>query len=274
MSQKIIGGIMENKKSAVDELIEQLKNNEFEKDNHLNGGLVEVLDYFMMIESLVPVTYAPQLRLTPAYLYPSLKKFIDKWELEEAKHGEVLKLYLEKHGHVTKAVSERKQSFKYYRGMIWTVLLSWPLWYIYLPTYLVIGGINEATTSAGYWALMNIMKDYPLLVKIVKAIQDEEVKHLNVYKKKSEKFLKSKWRRMLTLIAVKRNWKPIGFRHGDSSNLASLLLSDETEDGFFHRLGNYLKGVNKPLKEDTDEEKGVIQIREWVLNTIRALKPS
>lgn len=238
-----------NPKTSVDRLIERLSSHQFDPDPAMPKALAEVIQYFIIIESLVPVSYAPQLRYMPPYLYGELRDFINIWEAEEAKHGQVLRLYLERHGHYVPVVTRKSLTWSYLYGYVGTVLLAWPLWFVSTGVYLVIGGANEATTSAGYWALMKKVDSYPLLKQIITAIQAEEVRHLDFYTKSAPAFLGQGLRRRLAMFVLKRNWKPIGSRHGDSAKLVRMLLSQETEADFFKRLRSYLNRVDEGMPE-------------------------
>ncbi len=249
-------------KTKVSLLIEQLANGKFEKDPAIPDDIVEIIKYFIVVESLVPVSYAPQLKMMPPYRYRKLREFINLWEQEEAKHGVVLRLYLNIHGHDVERVTPKTLTWSYLLGFFGTVLLAWPLWFISVGVYLVIGGANEATTSAGYWALMKRVENYPLLKQIISAIQAEEVKHLDFYTKTAPDFLGQGLRRRLAEYALKKNWKPIGSRHGDSAKLVNLLLTPETEASFFVRLRTYLARV----------DYGMPNVGDFVVDAIQKLK--
>ncbi|QQS23102.1 ferritin-like domain-containing protein [bacterium] len=250
---------MTEQKTKIDLLIEQLQKNDFDPDPEISPQLAEIIQYFIVVESLVPVSYAPQLRFMPPYMYPKLRKFIDIWEMEEAKHGEVLRLYLQKHDYYVPPVSKKNLTWSYLYGFIGTILLAWPLWFISVGVYLVIGGANEATTSAGYWALMKRVENYPLLRQIIAAIQAEEVRHLDFYTKTAPSFLGTGLRRRLAEYALKKNWKPIGSRHGDSAKLVNLLLGPDTELSFYTRLRSYLARVDVSMPNVSDFVVDAIQ---------------
>ncbi len=233
--------------TEVDVLIEALENDNFEPDPQLTPEIAEILEYFRVAESLTSISYAPLVRSLPAYLYKSLRKFVDTWEIEEEKHGRVLQLYLEKHGYSKLRKPSETLTLRYKLKVLRMIILSWPLWFVSTGVYLIVGSLNEATTSAGYWALMNQAKAYPFLVKIIRAIQEEETSHLNSYSDDAEKFLVEPWKKRLAEYFLPIVYSPIGSDHGDMANLVRLLLKDGRGEGFYSRLRSNLAKANRTL---------------------------
>jgi hypothetical protein len=245
--------------TKVDLLIQSMQSNDFVPDPELSTELIEILQYFMVVESLTSVTYAPLVRWLPAYRVPELKKFVDRWDCEEGKHGQVLKLYLEKHNCPILVKPEETLGIKYWLEVMFIIGISWVFWFISIGSYSVVGAVNESMTSAGYWALMQKIKNHPLLLEIIHAIQKEEVDHLNTYSRAAEKFLPTQWQRSLSKMFLPLFLNPIGSKHGDVAKLVRHLLADGTDKGFYSRFKKNLDDVNNVVDTVKDRMVGLIQ---------------
>ncbi len=246
--------------TKIDLLIQSLKSDDFVPDPKLSPEQTEILQYFMVVESLTSVTYAPLVRWLPAYLIPDLRKFVNRWDCEEGKHGQVLKLYLEKHNCPITIQPEETLGLMYWLEVVFIIGISWVFWFISIGSYLIVGAVNESMTSAGYWALMQKIKDQPLLLEIIHAIQKEEVNHLNTYSRNAKKYLPFRWQRFMSKKLLPLFLNPIGSKHGDVAKLVRYLLADGTDRGFYSRFKRNLEEANEVV--DNVRDRMVTLIRD------------
>ena len=219
------------------------------KQHPLNRQFLSVLFYMRDIESFTELYYRELLR-TPTGKDPVIRKFMDRWNEEEAEHGELLNRFLNEAGIETSADWRREAKAN--------IPLRYNIEYFIIPyitnlfgryftgAHMVWGTINEFTTLQAYRRLWKLA-GHPVLEKLLRAIAQEESIHAKFYWSIARLELKSS--RLSNIIArfiISSYWTPVG--HGTKPQaeedfiIATLFGGAEGVD-FFDR------GVNQRLEQ-------------------------
>lgn len=183
------------------------------KCHPLNPAFIPVLLYMRDVESYTDVYYRELLR-TPTGSDPIIKRFMERWVVEEADHAELLNRFLleagvavDSHWQVkAKAAIPLRYTVENYLTTHITNLFGSS----FSGTHMVWGAINELTTLQGYRRLWQTA-EHPVLTKLLRAIVREESAHANFYWQIARlKLLKSRFSRSLARSVIKRFWTPVG----------------------------------------------------------------
>lgn len=165
------------------------------------------------VESYTDVYYRELLR-TPTGSDPVIKRFMERWVVEEADHAELLNRFLceagvpvDAHWQVkAKAAIPMRYTVENRIATHITNLFG----NSFSGTHMVWGAINELTTLQGYRRLWQAA-EHPVLTRLLRAIVREESSHANFYWQIARlKLLKSKSARGLARFVIKRFWTPVG----------------------------------------------------------------
>jgi rubrerythrin len=179
----------------------------------LDPAFVPVLLYMRDVESYTAVYYRELLR-TPTGKDPVIKKFMERWGVEEAEHGELLNRFLAEAGVETSDDwAERahdaiplRYTFENYVTSLVTNLFGER----FTGTHMVWGAINELTTLQGYRRLWKLA-GHPVLEKILRAVAREESVHVKFYWTVARLRLeRSKFARGLARNVIRNFWTPVG----------------------------------------------------------------
>lgn len=219
------------------------------RDYPLNREFLSVLLYMRDIESFTELYYRELLR-TPTGKDPVIRKFMDRWNEEEAEHGQLLNRFLNEAGIETSADWRREAKMKiplrytveYFVGPYITNLFG----RYFTGAHMVWGTINEFTTLQAYRRLWQIA-EHPVLEKLLRGIAQEESIHANFYWSIARLELKrSKLSGTIARAIINHVWSPVG--HGTKPQreedfiIATLFGGAEGVD-FFDR------GVNQRLEQ-------------------------
>jgi hypothetical protein len=153
------------------------------KNHALDKRFVPVLLYMRDVETLTDMYYREMLR-TPTGKDPYISKFMERWGVEEATHGEVLNRFLNEAGVETGDKWQdrvRKDVSKIYNS--YTFLVTTLAKFVgrrFTATHMTFGAIHEMSTAQGYRRLM-ALADHPVLTQILNAIIREEAAHTKFY---------------------------------------------------------------------------------------------
>jgi hypothetical protein len=183
------------------------------KNYHLNSAFVPVLLYMRDIESVTDVYYRELLR-TPTGRDPVIKRFMERWGVEETDHGELINRFLDEAGVETStkwlAEARAKIPVRYKIDSYCASVITNCFGKHFSGTHMVWGAINEMTTLQGYRRLWQIA-GHPVLEKVLRAIACEESAHANFYFNIARlKLQQSKLSRGLANFVISKFWTPVG----------------------------------------------------------------
>lgn len=210
------------------------------RNHRLNPEFVPVLLYMRDVESYTAVYYQELLR-TPTGKDPVIRKFMDRWGVEEAEHGDLLNRFLAEAGVPTSpdwaASAKAAIPVRYTVENYVTSLVTNCFGERFTGTHMVWGAVNEMTTLQGYRRLWKLA-GHPVLEKILRAVAREESVHVKFYWTVARLRLEqSKFARSLARNVIKSYWTPVGQgtkpRH-EVNYLISTLFGGEEGIGFFH----------------------------------------
>lgn len=174
---------------------------------------IPIILYMRDIEAFTDIYYK-QLIKTPTGKDPIIRKFMDRWLVEEATHAELLNRFLNEAGFETsqrwfeEARQAIPENYKFKDSV--TPLLTNMFGKQFTPVHMTWGAIQELSTLQGYkrlWELAN----HPVLEYILKGIAKEESTHIFFYYTVAKiKLEESKFGQKLTNFIIKNFWKPIG----------------------------------------------------------------
>jgi hypothetical protein len=158
--------------------------------------------------------YYSELRYTPTGRDPVIRKFMDRWGVEEITHGEVINRFLMETG---VEISEKWKSQVYravtlhYRANAFAIsALTNLIGRRFTGTHMAFGAIHEMTTAQGYRRLISLA-DHPVLTTILKAIIREESAHTQFYWSVARLELNgSPLAKKIARFAVQNFWNPVG----------------------------------------------------------------
>ena len=183
------------------------------KDHPLNPAFIPVLLYMRDIEYYTDMYYRELLR-TPTGRDPVIRKFMDRWSIEELHHGNLLNRFLNEAGYPTEEKWQTEAMRKipaYYK--IQTYLLNIavrPFGQHFHAAHMVWGTINEITALQAYQRLGEL-SGHPVLKKLLAGIVQEESIHTNFYWNVARvKLSQTKFSQDLARFIVSRFWAPVG----------------------------------------------------------------
>lgn len=194
------------------EFVNSIRWNEI-RDHPLNPAFVPVLLYMRDVESFTEVYYQELLR-TPTCKNPHIRKFMDRWSVEENEHANLLNRFLNEAGITTsenwwneaKASIPRSYTIENYIGSMIIKIFGKHV----SGVHMVWGAINEMTTLQGYRRLWKLA-GHPVLEQLLRAIAQEESIHSNFYWQVARLRLEgSDFTRKLSRFMVDRFWTPVG----------------------------------------------------------------
>jgi len=183
------------------------------KNHPLNPAFIPVLLYMRDIEYYTDMYYRELLR-TPTGRDPVIRKFMDRWSIEELHHGNLLNRFLNEAGYPTEEKWQTEAMRKipaYYK--IQTYLLNIavrPFGQHFHAAHMVWGTINEITALQAYQRLGEL-SGHPVLKKLLAGIVQEESIHTNFYWNVARvKLSQTKFSQDLARFIVSRFWAPVG----------------------------------------------------------------
>lgn len=183
------------------------------KDHELKEEFIPVLTYMRDVEKFTELYYK-ELLMTPTGREPILRRFIDRWSVEEQTHGDLLNRFLEEANiPVTQTWFEDAKagvSPGYKLTSTVTSLLTNAFGKHFSAVHMTWGAINELTTLHGYRSLWEKAK-HPVLEYLLRAIAREEAVHAFFYSTLARfQLQQSKFSRQLTRYIITHFWSPVG----------------------------------------------------------------
>jgi rubrerythrin len=183
------------------------------KNYSLDAKFIPVLTYMRDVEVLTDVYYA-ELRRTPTGKDPFISKFMERWSIEEATHGEMLNRFLNEVGVVTDdswqaQVKSAVSSFYTINNYLISALTNL-IGKKFTATHMTFGAIHEMSTTQGYRRLMKLA-NHPVLTEILTGIIREESAHTKFYASVAQiELKKSDFSQKMARFLVNKFWTPVG----------------------------------------------------------------
>ncbi|MDQ2746254.1 MAG: ferritin-like domain-containing protein [Acidobacteriota bacterium] len=179
----------------------------------LDEKLVPVLLYMRDVETLTDVYYE-ELRRTPTGKDPIIRKFMERWSVEEQTHGELINRFLNEAGTPTEekwqknVINSVSTSYTVTNYLITT--LTNLIGKRFTATHMAFGAIHEMSTTQGYRRLSELAA-HPVLSHILTGIIREESAHTTFYRSVARiELQKSEISRKLSRFIIKSFYVPVG----------------------------------------------------------------
>ena len=183
------------------------------KNYQLNPAFVPVLIYMRDIEYFTDMYYQ-ELRRTPTGKDPIIRKFMDRWSIEELYHGNLLNRFLEEAGVPTGKnwqVEATRKIPRFYRlGSYLVDHASRPFGKYFHGAHMVWGAINEITAQNAYRRLADL-SGHPVLKQLLIGIVQEESIHGSFYWNVARvKLNENQFSKILAKFIIGKFWSPVG----------------------------------------------------------------
>lgn len=194
------------------EYVNSIKWNEI-KNYPLNPAFVPVLIYMRDIEYFTDMYYQ-ELRRTPTGKDPVIRKFMDRWSIEELHHGNLLNRFLEEAGVPTgknwQVEATRKIPRLYKIGSYLVDHGTRPFGKYFHGAHMVWGAINEITAMNAYRRLSDLA-GHPVLKQLLIGIVQEESIHGSFYWNVARvKLNETQFSKILARFIIGKFWSPVG----------------------------------------------------------------
>ena len=211
------------------------------RDYPLSPAFVPVLLYMRDVEYFTDMYYRELLR-TPTGRDPVIRKFMDRWSIEELYHANLINRFLGEAGIATDAnwqnEASRKISWRYRLGSFIVDHATLPFGKYFHAAHMVWGAINEITTLQGYLRLAQLA-EHPVLNKLLTGIMQEESVHASFYWHVARvKLAEEKFSRDLARFVIKWFWTPVGQgakREGETNYVIATLFQGPKGLELFNR---------------------------------------
>ncbi len=183
------------------------------KNYHLDERFVRVLLYMRDVEKFTEEYHNHMLR-TPTGKDPVIRKFMERWGVEECTHGDVLNRFLNEAGYPTEDKwyehLKRDITFSYKANIRLITTITNLIGKKFTATHMSFGAINELCTAQSY-RRMKAISDHPILNKLLTAIIREESIHTTFYWSVARLELrKSGGAQKLARFIIDKTWVPVG----------------------------------------------------------------
>lgn len=179
----------------------------------LNKKFIRVLLYMRDIEAFTEVYYK-ELRKTPTGRDPAIRRFMDRWQAEEALHAELLNRFVNEAGVETSKnwFQEAKHNIPlsyWVRASIKPTIANM-VGKQFSAVHMTWGTIQELSTLQGYRRLWE-QSQHPVLEYLLRGIAAEEAIHIYFYRTIARlKLEESKFSQQLARFLIDRFWNPVG----------------------------------------------------------------
>jgi hypothetical protein len=218
------------------------------KDHPINPAFVPVLIYMRDIEYFTDMYYQ-ELRRTPTGKDPIIRKFMDRWSIEELHHANLLNRFLEEAGFASGddwRIEATKKIPKAYLVNSYLIDHTCRLFGKYFHgAHMVWGAINEITAMQAYRRLSELA-GHPVLAQLLIGIVQEESIHGSFYWNVARvKLAEAKFSRDLARFIIGRFWSPVGQGAKRASEakyvMATLFAGKEGLELFDKKIGGRIE---------------------------------
>ncbi len=229
------------------EYVNRIRWNEI-NDHPINPAFVRVLVYMRDVEYFTDMYYR-ELRRTPTGRNPVIRKFMDRWSVEEMHHADLLNRFLEEAGFASgpdwRAQATRRIPKLYTIGSYLVDHATRAFGKHFHAAHMVWGAINEITALQGYRRLSELA-GHPVLKELLIGIVQEESIHSSFYWNVARvKLAEAKFSRDLARFIIGRLWTPVGQgakpEHEANYVIATLFSGKEGLELFDRKVGNRIE---------------------------------
>lgn len=208
------------------------------KDHPINERLIPVILYMRDVETLTDMYHRELLR-TPTGKDPYIRKFMERWGVEEITHGEVLNRFLNEIGVETddrwQDQVRRDVSATYNANAYFLMVLTNLIGKKFTATHMTFGAIHEMEAAQGYRRLI-ALADHPVLTHIVNGIIREEAIHAQFYRSVARLELsKNEFAQKMARWVIEHFWAPVGqgslAKRRTEYTIATLFAGDQAMEG-------------------------------------------
>jgi hypothetical protein len=183
------------------------------RSHEFDERFIPVLFYMRDVETLTDMYHRELLR-TPTGKDPHIRKFMERWGVEEITHGEVINRFLNEIGVETpgdwQEAVRRNVSATYNASAYLLTTLTNLVGEKFTAAHMTFGAIHEMEAAQGYRRLLKLA-DHPVLTTILNAIIREESAHNQFYWSVARLELnKNDLARKLARFVVNHFWAPVG----------------------------------------------------------------
>jgi len=183
------------------------------KDHPFDEKFVPILFYMRDVETLTDMYHRELLR-TPTGKDPDIKKFMERWGVEEITHGEVLNRFLNELGYETdekwQTQVRKAVTFAYNANAYLLTTLTNLIGKRFTATHMTFGAVHEMEAAQGYRRLKTLTH-HPVLDPILDAIIREESAHNQFYWSVARLELKkNEMSRKIARFVTEHFWAPVG----------------------------------------------------------------
>ena len=194
------------------EYVSNIRWNEI-RNYQLNPAFVPVLVYMRDIEYFTDMYYQ-ELRCTPTGKDPIIRKFMDRWSIEELHHANLLNRFLEEAGFHSGKEWRHEATGRiprlYSIGSFLINQATRPFGKYFHGAHMVWGAINEITAMQAYRRLSDLA-GHPVLKQLLIGIVQEESIHSSFYWNVARvKLAEAKFSRDLARFVIGTFWAPVG----------------------------------------------------------------
>ena len=218
------------------------------KIHPLNPAFVPVLIYMRDIEYFTDMYYQ-ELRRTPTGKDPIIRKFMDRWSIEELHHANLLNRFLEEagipSGNDWRHDATGKIPKMYTIGSFLINHATRPFGKYFHGAHMVWGAINEITAMQAYRRLSDLA-GHPVLKELLVGIVQEESIHGSFYWNVARvKLAEAKFSRDLARFIIGKFWAPVGAGAKLEADvnfvMATLFPGKEGLELFDQKIGNRIE---------------------------------
>jgi hypothetical protein len=218
------------------------------KNYSINPAFVPVLIYMRDIEYFTDMYYQ-ELRRTPTGKDPIIRKFMDRWSIEELHHANLLNRFLEEAGYPSGENWRHEATGKiprmYTIGSFLINHATRPFGKYFHGAHMVWGAINEITAMQAYRRLSELA-GHPVLKELLTGIVQEESIHGSFYWNVARvKLAEKKFSRDLARFIIGKFWSPVGAgakRESDTNYvMATLFPGKDGLELFDRKIGNRIE---------------------------------
>jgi rubrerythrin len=183
------------------------------KNHPLNPAFVPVLFYMRDVEFFTDI-YHKELLRTPTGRDPVIRKFMERWAVEELQHADLLNTFLAEAGMPTseawQAEALAKIPLRYTIGSYVADYTAHAFGKYFHGAHMVWGAINEITALNGYRRIAELA-GHPVLSQLLAGFIQEESIHANFYWSIARlKLAKAKFSRSVARFVIDKFWTPVG----------------------------------------------------------------
>ena len=193
--------------------------------------------------------YYQELRRTPTGKDPVIKKFMDRWSIEELHHGNLLNRFLEEAGVPTgknwQVEADRKIPRLYKIGSCLVDYAARPFGKYFHGAHMAWGAINEITAMNAYRRLSDLA-GHPVLKQLLIGIVQEESIHGSFYWNVARvKLNETQFSKILAKFIIGKFWSPVGQGAKPKSEtnyvMATLFPGKEGLELFDQKIGSRIE---------------------------------